>query len=130
LYLFRITTIFQTNILFKTNKCHHGGPLGAEGPGQLPPVSPLNPALQPGPALAGAGPKARPKRGAPLSSGFMTSSCLLSQPSYHLFDEDILAGVANVWRMRQIWRIGWFEVAHCIPIIVIKEDIRPFQCFY
>jgi len=38
-----MTTIFQTNILFKTNKCHHGGPLGAEGPGQLPP---LNPALR------------------------------------------------------------------------------------
>jgi len=47
LYLFWITTIFQANILFKTNKCHHGGPLGAEGPGQLP-RSPLpNPALQP-----------------------------------------------------------------------------------
>jgi len=40
LYLFRITTIFQTNILFKTNKCHHGGPLRAEGPGQLPPLPP------------------------------------------------------------------------------------------
>ena len=31
------------------------------------------------------------------------------------------AGVANLWRMRQIWRIGWFEVAHCIPVIVIKK---------
>jgi len=31
------------SILFETNKCHHAGPLGAEGPGQLPP--PLNPAL-------------------------------------------------------------------------------------
>jgi len=38
--------MFQTNTLFKTNKCHHGGPLGAEGPGQLPPLPPpLNPAL-------------------------------------------------------------------------------------
>ena len=46
LYLFWITTIFQTNVLFKTNKCHHGGPLGAEGQGQLPPLPPpLNPAL-------------------------------------------------------------------------------------
>jgi len=27
------------------------------------------------PALAGAGPNARPRRGAPLSSGVMTSSC-------------------------------------------------------
>jgi len=25
------------NILFKTNKCHHGDPRRAEGPGQLPP---------------------------------------------------------------------------------------------
>jgi len=40
LYLFWITTIFQTNILFKTNKCHHEGPLGVEGPGQLPPFNP------------------------------------------------------------------------------------------
>jgi len=40
LYLFWITTIFQANILFKTNKCHHGGPLGAEGPGQMPPLPP------------------------------------------------------------------------------------------
>ena len=28
-----------------------------------------------GPALAGAGPNARPRRGAPLNSAFMTSSC-------------------------------------------------------
>jgi len=46
LYLFWIMTIFQTNILFKTSKCHHGGPLGAGGPGQLPPLPPLNPALE------------------------------------------------------------------------------------
>jgi len=26
-YLFWITTIYQTKILFETNKCHHGGPL-------------------------------------------------------------------------------------------------------
>jgi len=26
-------TIFQTSILFETNKCHHVGPLDAEGPG-------------------------------------------------------------------------------------------------
>ena len=46
LYLFWITTIFQTNILFKTSKCHHGGPLGAESPGQLPPLpATLNPVL-------------------------------------------------------------------------------------
>jgi len=32
----------------------------------------------PGPALAGAGPNARPRRGAPLSSGFITSSCSVS----------------------------------------------------
>jgi len=39
-------TIFQTNILFKTNKCYHGGPLGVEGPGQLTPLPPpLNPKL-------------------------------------------------------------------------------------
>jgi len=31
-----------------------------------------------GPALAGAGPNARPRRGAPLSSDFMTSSCLVN----------------------------------------------------
>ena len=46
LYHFWITTIFQTNALFKTNKCHHGGPLRAEGPRQLPPLPPpLTPAL-------------------------------------------------------------------------------------
>jgi len=28
-----MATIFQTNILFKTNKCHHGGTPGAEGQG-------------------------------------------------------------------------------------------------
>jgi len=33
--------MFQMNILFETNKCHHGGPLGAEGPGHLPPLTPL-----------------------------------------------------------------------------------------
>jgi len=36
---------FQTSIFLKTNKCHHGGPLGTEGPGQLPPLPPLNLAL-------------------------------------------------------------------------------------
>jgi len=40
LYLFWIT-IFQTNILVKTNKCHHWGLLGAEDPGQLSPLPPL-----------------------------------------------------------------------------------------
>ena len=35
--------------------------------------------LLPGPALAGAGPNARPGRGAPLSSDFMTSSCLFNR---------------------------------------------------
>jgi len=28
-----MATIFQTNVLFKTNKCHHGGTPGAEGQG-------------------------------------------------------------------------------------------------
>jgi len=46
-YLFWITTIFQTNTLFKTNKCHQGGLLGAKGPGNCP-QPPLNPALQGG----------------------------------------------------------------------------------
>jgi len=32
-----------------------------------------------GSALAGAGPNARPRRGAPLSSGFMTSSCSVNR---------------------------------------------------
>jgi len=32
-----------------------------------------------GPALAGAGPNAGPRRWAPLSSGFMTSSCLVNR---------------------------------------------------
>ena len=34
---------------------------------------------RPGPALADAGPNARPKRGAPLSSNFMTSWCSVSR---------------------------------------------------
>jgi len=33
------------NISFESNKCHHGGPIGAEGPGQLPSLHPLKPAL-------------------------------------------------------------------------------------
>ena len=40
--------------------------------------------LQSGPALAGAGPNGRPRCGAPLSRGFMTSSCSVNramQPS-------------------------------------------------
>ena len=40
LYLCWITTIFQANILCQTNKCHHGGPHGAEGPEQLPLLPP------------------------------------------------------------------------------------------
>jgi len=35
--------------------------------------------LYPGPALAGAGPNARPRRGTPLSRSFMTSSCSVSR---------------------------------------------------
>jgi len=35
--------------------------------------------LHVGPALADAGPNARPKRGAPLSSDFMTSSCTVKR---------------------------------------------------
>jgi len=34
----------------------------------------MNTHLQSGPALAGAGPNARPRRGAPLTSGVITSS--------------------------------------------------------
>ena len=37
--------IFQTSILFETNKFHHRVPLVAGVPGQLPPLPPLNPAL-------------------------------------------------------------------------------------
>jgi len=37
--------IFQMSILFETIKFHHMGPLEAGGPGQLPPLPPLNPAL-------------------------------------------------------------------------------------
>jgi len=40
-----MTKIFQTSILFETNKFHHVGPLAAGGPEQLPPLSPLNPHL-------------------------------------------------------------------------------------
>ena len=36
-------------------------------------------ALSAGPALANAGPNARPKRGAPLSSDFSTSSCSVNR---------------------------------------------------
>ena len=47
LHLFWITTMFQTNTLFKTNKCHHGGPPWSGGPGAIAPVAPpLNPALR------------------------------------------------------------------------------------
>jgi len=35
--------------------------------------------MHPGPALAGAGSNARPGRGAPLSSDFMTSSCSMNR---------------------------------------------------
>jgi len=26
------------------------------------------------------------------------------------------AGVANLWHMRPVWRIAWFEVAHCFGL--------------
>jgi len=45
LYRFWITKIFQTSILFETNKFDHGGPPCCGGPVQLPPLPPLNPAL-------------------------------------------------------------------------------------
>ena len=39
--------MFQTNTLFKTNKCHHGGPPWSGGPGAIAPVAPpVNPALR------------------------------------------------------------------------------------
>jgi len=38
----------------------------------------------PGPALASAGPNAKPRRGAPVSGGAMTLLCV-SQPLYNLF---------------------------------------------
>jgi len=41
LYLFWITTIFQTNILFKTNKCHYRGPPWSGGPGAIALLIPL-----------------------------------------------------------------------------------------
>ena len=37
------------------------------------------PSVRPGSALADAGPNARPRRGAPLSSDFMTSSCSVNR---------------------------------------------------
>jgi len=37
--------IFKMSILFETNKFHHGGAPCSGGPGQLPPLPPLNPAL-------------------------------------------------------------------------------------
>jgi len=39
----------------------------------------LNAPTYSGSALADAGPNARPRRGAPLSSDFMTSSCLVNR---------------------------------------------------
>jgi len=35
--------------------------------------------MQPGPALASAGPNARPRRGAPRSSGVITPSCSVNR---------------------------------------------------
>jgi len=50
-------TIFQPNFFLK-QKCHHGDPLGAEGPGQLLTLPlPLNLAVDP---------RARSKFGAPM----------------------------------------------------------------
>jgi len=46
--------------------------------------------VQTGLALAGAGPNARPRRRAPLTSGVITSSCQVNR-AYDLFVEDILA---------------------------------------
>jgi len=45
--LVTLITIFHTSILFETNIFHHGGPLAAGGPGQLPSFPPVNPALVP-----------------------------------------------------------------------------------
>jgi len=41
---------------------------------------------EPGPALAGAGPNARLSRGAPLSSGVMTSSCSVNRTTTFLIE--------------------------------------------
>jgi len=47
LYLFRITTILQTSILFKTNRCQMSSrePHWCGGPGAIAPVDCLNPAM-------------------------------------------------------------------------------------
>jgi len=48
LYLFGITTIFQTNVLFKKNKCHVSSretPLERRARGNCPRCPPFNPAL-------------------------------------------------------------------------------------
>ena len=47
MYRFRIT-IFQRSILFKTNNYHHWAPFRVRGPGQLPPLPPLDPTLSVG----------------------------------------------------------------------------------
>jgi len=39
LYRFKITKIFQTSILFETNKFHHGGPPCSGGLGEIAPVA-------------------------------------------------------------------------------------------
>jgi len=81
LYLFWITTILRMNILFQTNKCHHGAPLGVEGPGQLLPYPPLIRTC----------PWIRPK-------WHPYSAVTFYPPHIYLFDCDILSNSHRLWR--------------------------------
>jgi len=55
-----------------------------------------------GQALAGAGPKARPRRGAPLSSGVMTSSCSVNRTATVMMKMFWLNDYMNI-KKRKIW---------------------------
>jgi len=98
----------------------------------------------PGPALAGAGPNARPRRGAPLSSGFMTSSCSVNRAIRPLESADIswkkwtiyLNTMARGPRRRgapggagpmQLHRLHWLKTG---PGGVKQESGCLFQCFW
>jgi len=65
--------------------------------------------LLPGPALADAGPNPRPKRGAPLSSDFMTSSCSVNRVTIVVERKYAVQGVSQLLKQNDWAQIQYFK---------------------
>ena len=73
--------------------------------------------MQSGPALAGAGPNARPRRGAHLSSGFITSSCLVNRAIRPWQSADIKPWRENWARLLMLQPLQW----RCVKCAIHQE---------